>query len=235
MKIKILLIIAAIAFAVNSASAQRGLFGAWKSVDGSHEYSLMAADNYIMLTQFDKQNKKFISAMGGKARLLGRRLTVTVEFNSNDKSQAGKTIEYLWDAKTATVSSNISGKLDNWRLADQGRGNLTGNWRFLQKKDGEKFSAIVPLQARRTYKLLTASRFQWAEVNIETGELFGTGGGSYTFKDGKYTENIDFFSRDNSRVGVSLVFNAELKDGNWHHSGKSSKGDPMYEVWGRVN
>ncbi len=213
---------------------QRSLSGAWRLVNDTEEYSLLAADHYLMVTRFDKTNKKFISTFGGKARLLGKKLMVTVEFNTTDISQVGKSVEYLWDAKTATATSDISGANANWRIIDQGRGNLTGNWRFLQRKDGDKFSEITPLRARRTYKLLTASRFQWAAVNVETGEFFGTGGGNYTFKEGKYTENIEFFSRDSSRVGASLSFGAELKDDNWHHSGRSSKGDAMYEVWGRI-
>ena len=59
----------------------------------------------------------------------------------------------------------------------------------------------------------------------------GTGGGDYTTVDGTYTENIAFFSRDNSRVGASLNFTYSLKKGDWHHSGLSSKGEPIYEVW----
>jgi hypothetical protein len=51
---------------------------------------------------------------------------------------------------------------------------------------------------------------------------------------GKYTENILFFSRDNSRVGAQLTFDGKIEDGNWHHSGLSSKGDPIYEIWSRV-
>lgn len=219
---------------ISAKPVVRDFSGAWKATNGSEEYSLIAADNYCMVTHYDHANKKFISTFGGKVKQLGQKLWVTVEFNTADKSQVGKTVEYLWDAKTVTVNSNISGSNINWRIVDQGTGNLTGNWRFLQRKDGEKFSEVTPLRARRTYKLLTASRFQWAAVNVETGEFFGTGGGSYRLKDGKYTEHIEFFSRDNSRVGASLSFDADLKDGNWHHSGKSSKGDPMYEVWGRI-
>lgn len=213
---------------------QNSLNGSWQTRSGTEEYCLIAADNYLMVTHFDKVNKKFISSFGGKASLLGNKLMVTIEFHTADKSQVGKTIEYFWNAKTATVSSNIIGRTEDWRMIDQGSSNLAGNWRFLQRKDGDTFSDITPLRARRTYKLLTASRFQWAAVNIETGEFFGTGGGSYTFENDKYTETIEFFSRDSSRVGASLGFEATIKDGNWHHSGKSSKGDPMYEVWGRI-
>ena len=94
---------------------------------------------------------------------------------------------------------------------------------------------MIPMKpgARKTIKILSATHFQWIAINTETGEFFGTGGGNYSFKDGKYTENIEFFSRDPNRVGASLSFNAELKEGDWHHSGLSSKGDKIYEVWSR--
>jgi hypothetical protein len=82
-------------------------------------------------------------------------------------------------------------------------------------------------------KILSGTRFQWIAYNIETKEFFGTGGGTYTTVDGKYTENIAFFSRDNSRVGASLQFDFTLENGEWHHKGLSSKGDPIHEIWTR--
>ena len=80
-------------------------------------------------------------------------------------------------------------------------------------------------------KILSGTRFQWIAYNTETKEFLGTGGGTYTTEDGKYTENIEFFSRDATRVGTSLAFTFEIKDSNWHHSGLSSKGEPIYEIW----
>ncbi|MBK8310764.1 MAG: hypothetical protein IPL04_07545 [Chitinophagaceae bacterium] len=56
----------------------------------------------------------------------------------------------------------------------------------------------------------------------------------YTLKDGKYTETIEFFSRDSSRVGASLSFDYSLKEGVWIHQGLSSKGAPIYEEWSRL-
>lgn len=85
--------------------------------------------------------------------------------------------------------------------------------------------------ARRTMKILSGTKFQWIAYNVETKEFFGTGGGTYTSVDGKYTENIEFFSRDNSRVGASLQFDFAIEDGKWRHSGLSSKGEPLDEVW----
>ena len=99
----------------------------------------------------------------------------------------------------------------------------------------EKISPIHVNGTRKTLKLLTGSRFQWFAIDPGTKGFFGTGGGNYSFINGQYTENIEFFSRDSSRVGASLSFNGKVVDGNWHHSGKSSKGDDIYEVWSRIN
>jgi hypothetical protein len=96
-------------------------------------------------------------------------------------------------------------------------------------RDGQ-LSKMTP-GARRTMKILSGTRFQWIAYNTETKEFSGTGGGTYTTVNGKYTENIEFFSRDNSRVGASLTFDFSLEDGAWRHSGRSSKGDPINEVW----
>ena len=84
---------------------------------------------------------------------------------------------------------------------------------------------------RKTMKILSGTKFQWIAYNTETGDFSGTGGGTYTTEGGKYTENIDFFSRDNTRVGASLKFDYELKEKKWHHRGLSSEGSPIYEIW----
>lgn len=84
---------------------------------------------------------------------------------------------------------------------------------------------------RRTIKILSGGRFQWVAFNSATGDFSGTGGGTYSAVNGIYTENITFFSRDNSRVGAELSFEFGSKKRRLQHSGKSSKGDPIYEIW----
>jgi hypothetical protein len=84
---------------------------------------------------------------------------------------------------------------------------------------------------RRTMKILSGTRFQWVAYNVETKEFSGTGGGTYTTENGKYTEHILFFSRDNTRVGTSLQFDFSLEEGKWHHKGLSSKGEYIHEIW----
>ena len=80
-------------------------------------------------------------------------------------------------------------------------------------------------------KILVDGYFQWIAFNTNTFSFMGTGGGSYTAENGIYMENIDYFSRDNKKVGISLNFSYLLKGQDWHHKGFSSKGDPLHEIW----
>ena len=119
----------------------------------------------------------------------------------------------------------------NGRRVDDGTpGQLANAWLITGRKRDNGMQTITP-GARKTMKILSGTRFQWIAYNSESGQFFGTGGGTYTSENGKYVENIDFFSRDSNRVGASLEFDFELVDGEWHHSGLSSKGSPIYEIW----
>jgi len=177
--------------------------------------------------------KKFISAGGGTWEMTAKGITETYEFHTVDPDLVGTTLEHRFKGNhdgDRVVLKTGSGDLE-WNRVDDGSNDMFGAYRFKSRMRNGEMSKMRT-GPRKTMKVLSGTRFQWAAINTETKEFFGTGGGTYTSKDGKYTENIEFFSRDNSRVGASLEFDYEIKDGDWHHSGKSSKGDPMYEVWG---
>jgi hypothetical protein len=135
-----------------------------------------------------------------------------------------------------TISGNklsVEG-LGDWQQVDGSNTLAAANYRITGRMGNEGTVTTMQRGARKTIKLLTGTRFQWAAINPETKQFSGTGGGTYTIKDGKYTETIEFFSRDNNRVGASLTFDYELKDGkDWHHSGLSSAGAKIYEVWSK--
>ncbi|HEX5025686.1 MAG TPA: hypothetical protein VFV68_10455 [Agriterribacter sp.] len=207
--------------------------GAWHIVEGSVEQSLIVADGYFMVTSYNKTDKQFISSFGGEYLAEGSQITTKVQFNSADKTQVGKTFVYDYTVNHNIFTTTIDGSKTVWERVDDGQGPLAGNWRITQRKQGDNMSDM-PLRARRTLKLLTGTRFQWAAINIETGEFSGTGGGTYTFSNGKYIENIAFFSRDSSRVGASLSFDDKIENGKWIHTGLSSRGDPIYEIWSRM-
>ena len=206
--------------------------GAWKNQEGTIEQILLLSDGYFMHTIYDSQNKQFLQSRGGTYEVSNKNLSVKIEFDTKDKEQIGQSFKYAFNKSNTKLSSDIGGKKASWTMLDKGEGEISGTWRMSGRKQDGKITYSPP-RARKTLKVLTGTRFQWAAINAETKEFFGTGGGTYTFENGKYTEKIEFFSRDNSRVGATLAFDGKLIDGNWHHSGLSSTGNPIYEVWSR--
>lgn len=238
MKSKILLVVCLLAVvAISSTFAQSsrsGITGAWQIKEGDKEQILIFQDGFFSHTVYNKADKQFAYSRGGTYTSTGDALNLKVSFNSTDREEVGKqlTAKYAISGKTVKLSTN--GETQNWQRVDDSSAPLAGVWRITSRMQDGKLTPIHQTGSRQTYKILTGTRFQWAAIDPEKKEFSGTGGGTYTFSDGKYTETIEFFSRDNSRVGASLSFEGKLENGDWHHSGKNSKGDPIYEVWSRV-
>jgi len=215
--------------------------GAWSFTDGDIEHTAVFVDGYFSHSKFDVKNKQFLGTRGGPYQLDGNTLTIVWQYDSELAAQEVNPEE--WVGKKATFSIvhqdgntaqlTINGVQANWNRMDTNNGLLSGVWRMTGRKQNDNIST-TPLRERRTLKILTGTRFQWVAINIQTGAFSGTGGGTYTYENGKYTENIEFFSRDNSRVGASLQFDGVMEEGAWHHSGLSSAGNPIYEVWGKL-
>lgn len=212
------------------------LDGAWKlSGNGTVEVVTIIADNYFMQTTYDKMNKLFLNTMGGTVHPGNDgKLNVTIEFNTADSTLIGQSHSAGYKLNDNELIITVNGNANTWNRIDDGKAGLSGNWRITGREQDGKMNEIRP-GPRKTLKILSGTRFQWAAINTATKEFFGTGGGTYTFSNGKYTENIEFFSRDNSRVGASLSFEGKVDGNKWHHSGKSSKGDPIAEIWTRQN
>lgn len=83
--------------------------------------------------------------------------------------------------------------------------------------------------------MLSGTRFQWVAYDTAAKSFSGTGGGTYTFENGKYTETIEYHSKNSARVGAVLPFEYEIKGKKWDHSGLSSTGNPIREIWTRQN
>ncbi|MHA6279174.1 hypothetical protein ACXYMT_03255 [Salinimicrobium sp. CAU 1759] len=218
------------------ATAQ-DLEGSWQLMEindqpvNDRETVRIYMDDYFAQGTREKGTNKFISATGGEFTLNGS-YSESYDFDTQDTEMLGKTRVF----EPAEIQQNMliltadDGSTYTWKKISDDTNDLSGNWVITgRQRDGE-LNRSTP-GARRTIKILGGDRFQWVAFNSGSGEFFGTGGGTYTAEDGKYIENIEFFSRDDSRVGASLDFDYEVKNGEWHHSGKSSKGDPIYEIW----
>ena len=215
-----------------SSTQQHPLTGAWHLQTESVEQVLIFEDGYFSHTVFDKKNKKFISTYGGVYKPGTITVDLKTEFDTREKDHVGteRMVAYIVEGKELTT--DITGIRQKWERLDDGSDNLAGVWRITGRMVDGKLNQMQRGD-RKTLKLLSSTRFQWMAINPATKEFFGTGGGTYTFENGKYTEHIEFFSRDSTRVGASLTFDGSVKDNVWNHSGKSSKGEPLNEMWTR--
>ncbi|MBD0287843.1 MAG: membrane or secreted protein [Flavisolibacter sp.] len=215
---------------------QPSLFqGAWQLQKGNEEEILLFKDGYFTHTTYNQRDKQFIQTRGGTyTTSTNNTIAAVIEFDTRNKDRIGQTENYQFATNRGLLQTDLNGMQQNWKQLDNGTAPLAGVWHITARMQNGSLTPIHQTGPRKTIKILTGTRFQWAAINPETKEFFGTGGGTYTFTNGKYTEQIAFFSRDSSRVGAALTFDGKLQNGDWHHSGLSSRGEKIYEVWGKV-
>lgn len=193
---------------------------------------LIIAEGYQVVTTYNLTTGDFIGTNGGTWSLDGNTMTERVEFATENPEMVGQEVsfEIEYTAKTLSIVGNgdVLHRLDNGT-----EGALSGAWLMSGRKRNGEIQSRDTSRPRKTMKILSGTRFQWIAYDTEKKTFSGSGGGTYTTVDGVYTENIEFFSRDVTRVGASLNFDFELVDGAWHHSGLSSKGSPIYEIWSK--
>lgn len=212
----------------------QSLLGAWEAeivYEGdSLRNVVIIAEGYQVATFYNAKTGAFISTNGGTWEKNGTTLTEKVEFDTETPERVGTTSSFeiiLTNEELRIKDVDIVWK----RLDDGNPGKLAGAWLFSGRKRNGEIQRRNTNQPRKTMKILSGTRFQWIAYNTETKEFKGTGGGRYTTVDGRYTEQIEFFSRDNARVGAKLGFDYQILEGEWQHSGLNSKGQPMYEIW----
>lgn len=217
-------------------SQAQSVIGAWEAVmtEENGDQTRMVViftEKHQVATWYDLETGKFQWTNGGLYSLEGNTMTETVEFHTLEPEEVGKSVSFEVKFDGNDKLGIVGQELWLTRIDDGSPGALAGAWLISGRmRDGELRERATD-RPRKTMKILSGTRFQWIAYNTETKQFMGTGGGTYTTEDGKYTENIEFFSRDDNRVGASLKFSYELKDGKWHHSGNNSRGEPMYEVW----
>jgi hypothetical protein len=215
----------------------QSLIGAWKASTLDQKGDLLTnvvifSEGYQVSTWYDATTGAFIATNGGAWILKGNIMTETIEFDTKNPERVGTQVSF--EIKYTDKRLEIVGDKRIWERIDNGTpGKLQGAWLMSGRIRDGKTQNRDTSRPRKTMKILSGTRFQWIAYNTETKEFKGTGGGTYTTINGKYTENIEFFSRDNTRVGVSLQFDYQFVDDAWHHKGFSSKGKAMHEIWSR--
>ena len=177
---------------------------------------------YIVETVFNTSTGEFKFTRGGFYS--GKKnLNVDFEFNSNFTNDSIKKILYTNTKKWKKVSSSKQKLQGKWLMA----GRVT--------KEGEKRRDLN--RSRKTMKFLMDGFFQWIAFDTSNFRFYGSGGGSYNTEyeknpeKGGYIEKIQFFSRDNNKVGLILPFEYDLRGEDWYHKGLNSKGGALHEIW----
>lgn len=238
MKIILALLLSVTFFTTKSSADISSISGSWQSKDVSgNTLTMICSDKYLMFAMYDLSQKKYIKSGGGTYQLLvvgGKNiLSYKRDFNTEDSTVVGLTVANFYTVNKNELSLLEGPLAGSWKRIDESKSPKTMNatWR-IKAREGTDFKMQTILKgSRKTLKILSGSRFQWAAFNTDTHQFFGTGGGIYTAKDGKYTENIEFFSRDNKRVGASLTFDCVVNGKDWTHAGQSSTGTRVHEIW----
>ena len=221
-------------FIININNSQ-SLIGAWErnhvSENGTDMKSIVIfSDGFQAISTYESKTGKFIYSNGGTWKLEGNNMTEIVEFDTKNSESVGSEVKFQININNNSLSI-IGSEMEFKKIDDGSPGNLSGAWLMSGRvRNGQKQLRDTN-RPRKTMKILSGTRFQWIAYNTETKKFMGTGGGTYTTKNGNYNENIEFFSRDNSKSGLKLKFDYEIIDNQWNHKGFSSKGDPLHEIW----
>ncbi len=230
-KIALLLTLSCLAIGLNA----QNILGAWESYSitesgDSVRSVVIFSDGYQALTMYSVSTGAFIHTNGGTWKLEGDMMTEKVEFHTDIAQRVGTEVTFQVIIADETIEI-VGSKMILTRIDNGLPGELQGAWLMSGRVKDNETQLRDTSKPRKTMKLLSGTRFQWIAYNTETKEFKGTGGGTYTTINGEYTENIEFFSKDDSKVGRSLTFDFELIYDQWHHSGLSSKEDPIHEIW----
>lgn len=205
--------------------------GVYQAGTVGEQQQLKVAGNYLVYTDYGVSPPAFHKTMGGFYTVQDGMLNWQLEFNSNFEQDS---------LRTQNLPLKVKGNEILWgpdelvfdRLPENDQA-LDGLWLFATRGPDTGQERRGESSSRKTLKFLLDGQFQWIAYDTGSMRFSGTGGGHYTAEDGTYTEHIEYFSRDNGRVGASLEFSYDLQGDDWHHTGNNSRGEPMYEIWAR--
>lgn len=235
-----------VTFAILSLTGNaQNLSGAWKLISQNGkpftegEVIKIYSETYFMFGHYGSDGS-FIKAGGGNYKAKGKSYEEILDFYTADSARVRNPRTYTLLIKKDEMVVNAPLQFgpvvtETWKRVDDSSSALNGAWRFGARVDEDgKAGERRMTGPRQTIKILSGKHFQWAAFNYETKQFMGTGGGEYSLADNHYTESIRFFSRDNSKVGISLTFACRLDGTDWYHKGKGTTGNPVSEVWEKM-
>ena len=207
--------------------------GAWGYGPAENRTVMITTDKIFSVATYNVPGKKFTSSYGGTWRINGNKLIKTIEWNAADSLQVGR--ELAEDIQLKNGKLVVQQTTQTWDRLDDGKpGELMGAWIISGNfKNDTAIKRGNPFYPRRTMKILSGKYFQWIAYNVATKTFVNAGGGTYTTTNGKYTENIEFFTKTAESVGKTLTFDYSFVNGDWRHKGQKSTGGEMDECWSK--
>ena len=179
-------------------------------------HRILMDDTYLIESVYQQEDGAFAFTRGGFYQKAKEGIEVTFEFNSNYAQDSLKSMAYTQKGWT-NISKDDQALEGKWLMAGR------------VKPEGEQRRDLT--RSRKTMKLLLDGHFQWTAFDTASMRFMGSGGGTYSAQEGNYVETLEYFSRDNSKVGKVLPFEFTQKEDDWYHKGFNSKGGPMHEIW----
>jgi len=208
------------------------IMGAWGKEENNVKTLVIFTDNIISVASYSLVDKKFNFSWGGTYSFKNKNLQLSYEWNSQDSLLVNTTADLSFVLKK---NGHLSlGKLltDLKRLDEGVSGDLFGAWIISGNYSNDVVSRRAnPFLPRRTMKIISGKYFQWVSYNVVTRKFFDAGGGTQSSVNGKYIENIEYFTKTAQSVGKSVEFSYSVLEGDWRHKGQKSTGGPLDECW----
>lgn len=98
--------------------------------------------------------------------------------------------------------------------------DVKGSWTLVKYRYGSD-DVLHDVPEFMVYvKNITDTHFSWCSFSPEDGNVIGTGGGTYEFKDGKYVESTQFWFPSGTDIpGTTTAFDSKMKGNTWTISG----------------
>lgn len=114
--------------------------------------------------------------------------------------------------------------------------DITGStWKLVSTKYGDDQEWTNVAADEDKIKMMTGTHFVWVSYQSGDGRVQGTGGGTYTLKDGTYIERVEFGGGNVRELrGQDHVFTLDLRGDRLEQTGQLSTGFKIAEVWQRV-
>src|SRR5690606_18065646 len=160
------------------------LDGVYLARQGDINMLLLAKNGYGSMITY--KDDTYLPTKGRPFTFDGTSLHVTWEYDDENSATVGTQASYTtkWDKGTLEIEGIALKK--QAAKAQQ----LDGVWRITGRQNAEGTMNYIPRGERKTIKILVDGYVQWIAINPANKGFYGTAGGTYSFVNGKYAENI---------------------------------------------